>query len=124
MSDPTSEALGPFVIIQAAVAVAIGLGIAASWFRGEKSKGRSTSDGVQVYMDGPLVKAIEILQGMYRVLGEMREENKDTVAEFRQRHEAELNLLREIAQTAKVGQDRAVDADEGARRRRRDHSDT
>jgi hypothetical protein len=121
MSDPSTEGLGPFVIIQAAVAVAIGLGIAASWFRGEKSKGRSASGGVQVYMDGPLVKAIDILQGMYRVLGEMRAENKETVAEFRNRHEAELELLRDIAAAAKVGGERAVDADEGARRRRRDH---
>jgi len=121
MSDPTSEAFGPFVIIQAAVAVAIGLGIAASWFRGEKLKGRSASGGVQVYMDGPLVKAIDILQGMYRVLGDMRTENKETVAEFRQRHEAELDLLRDISGTLKIGGERAVDADEGARRRRRDH---
>ena len=120
MADP-SESLnfGPFVIVQAAVAAAIGLGIAASWLRGEKSKGRASSspNGVSLFFDGPFVKALDILQGMYREFCEMRAENKETVAEFRERHEKELDLLREIAEAARISGKRDSNAE--ARRRRK-----
>ena len=128
---------GPFSIVQAAVAAAIGLGVAYSWFRGEKGKGRTgkfvEGGGVQMFFGGPLEKALGFLEGLYRVMGEMRTENKETVAEFRTRHEEELNLLREISEAARDKEsitllrniaDAAViggqrDADTAAQRRRK-----
>lgn len=75
------------------------------WWRGLRKKlsPETVRDGgVQYFFDGPLKIALDKLEGAYRVLGEMRRENEQTVAEFRQRHENELEILRELRESSNV----------------------
>lgn len=99
MSDLGIPDLGPFKIVQGAVAIVIVGSALIAWLKGSRKRGAGdTHDhgGVQFYFDGPLKDALDGIKGIYRHLAEMRGENERTVAEFRERHERELELLRDI----------------------------
>lgn len=103
MADPSSaiEGLGAFPIIQIAVAAVIAVSALMAILRGaKKSKPDDRERAVSMmYFDGPLVRALDRLDGIYRLSGEMRDDWKNTVVEFRGRHDDELALLREISET-------------------------
>jgi hypothetical protein len=96
----TDGSYGPFVIIQLGVVVMMAIGGAYSLWNGRKtSRSRSsidTGNGVQLFFDGPLNKALGSLEGIYRVLSEMRADNTRAEIEAARRIEAELELLRDI----------------------------
>lgn len=90
---------GPFVLVQATVSVVIVLGALFAYQRGRgsaKTDEAKSPDALQIFMQRPLVDGADALKGMYRALQEMRHDNDQTVAEFRQRHEMELTLLRDM----------------------------
>jgi len=101
MSDSATQIpnLGPFVLLQAAIAVVIVGGAVVAWLRGEKKQKPGPlepSGGVSLFFDGPLNEALNTLQGIYRKLDEIRDEQGEAIKEFRQRHERETEILRDI----------------------------
>ncbi len=102
MSEPSVvEALGAFPIIQVAVAGAIAIGAVLAWYRGERAKSDNTGGlppGATWFFDGPIVKALESLQGCYRVLTEIRTDNQRHADEERRRDEEMTDILRELLQ--------------------------
>lgn len=57
---------------------------------------KQQSDGVEWFFDGPLVKALETLQGIYRETVRMREDNQRFATENNQKLDQQIELLREI----------------------------
>lgn len=99
MTTPTVPDLGPFVLVQAGVFIATVGSAFVLWWRGMRKKfppDNMHEASAQYFFDGPLKVALYRLEGAYRTLGEMRRENEATVAEFRGRHETELNILRAL----------------------------
>ncbi len=94
------EALGSFPIIQVAVAGAIAVGAVLAWYRGERSKTDATSSGLPPgtswYFDGPVVRALETLQGCYRVLNEIRTDAQRHADDERHRDEEMTEILRKL----------------------------
>lgn len=75
--QPEASQFGPFVIIQLAVAAVIGVGAMVALWRGSKSRATgSDGGGVQLFFDGPLNKALGSLEGIYRMLIEIRNDNE------------------------------------------------
>jgi len=103
MATPVVPDLGPFVLVQAGIFIVTVGGGLVFWWRGLRKKFQTeyTRDAsAQYFFDGPLKIALDRLEGAYRVLGEMRHENETTVVEFRGRHEAELDILRELRESS------------------------
>lgn len=92
------DGLGAFPIIQIAVAGAIAAGAVLAWYRGERSKPDpgGLPPGASWFFDGPIIKALETLQGIYRVLGEMRADNARFAHEHNEKLDQQIDLLRQI----------------------------
>lgn len=72
MADPV-DSLGAFPIIQIAVAGVIAIGGAIMVWRGTASRTRPTAgSGVEWYLDGPVGRIIDLLNGIYRETKELR----------------------------------------------------
>lgn len=102
MSDASSiPNFGP--IFQAVLALIMGGVAIAVWLHGLSRREHNTPEavGAQLYFDGPLKLAVDCLRGVYRTVNEMRGENRDTIQEFRQRHEAQLEILRDMREYLK-----------------------
>ncbi len=101
MSESASQIpnLGPFVLLQAMIGVVIVGGAVIAWLRGERKQKRGDiepSGGVSLFFDGPLNAALNTLQGIYRVIVEIRSDQNEAIKEFRLRHERETEILRDI----------------------------
>lgn len=98
MADPI-ESLGPFPIIQIAVGAAIAIGIAVTVWRavaGRPKLQETAGPGVQWFLDGPIGKIIDLLQGIYRELRQTREDNQRYANERNGRFDEAIELLREV----------------------------
>jgi len=102
MSDPSVvDGLASLPIIQAAVIIASTVAGVMLWLRGEKrtrEQNGGLPPGASWFFDGPIVKALESLQGCYRILGEIRADNQRFAEEERRRQEEMTEILREILQ--------------------------
>lgn len=99
------HSLDQFPVVQAAVAITI-LGTAMIvWFRGERgSKDHlEPSGGISLFFDGPLKATLDTLQGIYRRLGEMKNDNADAARELRRDLEKEHTMLRDILEYVRSG---------------------
>lgn len=107
MSEQTIvDALGAFPIIQIAVAGAIAVGAVLAWYRGERRKDPTAGGlppGASWFFDGPIVKALESLQGCYRTLQEIRQDNQRHADEQRRREEEQSELIRELLKLRRGG---------------------
>lgn len=100
MADPVIPDLASLPILQWGITI-VTIGTAfAVWWRGTMRQLNGSSDpkrsGTLFFFDGPLNAALHSLEGLYRIFNEMKGENERTVAEFRERHERELEILRGI----------------------------
>lgn len=105
MSEPSLvDGLVGLPIVQAAVIIASAVAGVLLWLRGEKNKTNSTAEsgglppGSTWFFDGPIIKALETLQGCYRVLSEIRTDNQRHADEERRRDEEMTDILRELLQ--------------------------
>lgn len=105
MSEPSLvDGLVGLPIVQAAVIIASAVAGVLLWLRGEKNKTNSTAEsgalppGSTWFFDGPIIKALETLQGCYRVLTEIRTDNQRHADEERRRDEEMTDILRELLQ--------------------------
>jgi len=91
--------LGPFLIVQLAVAGAIAVGTVFGIWKGlsGKSKTEATAGpGVQWFLDGPIGRALDILAGIYREIKQMREDNQRFANERNLKMDETNGLLRDI----------------------------
>ena len=91
--------VGPLVIVQLALFIAIVGTAIVTWMRGDKKKGNNqpeSSGGVSLFFDGPLNAALNTLQGIYRVLDEIKDDNRRFHDKMDERHERETEILRDI----------------------------
>lgn len=97
--------LGPFALLQAAVAVVMVGGAVIAWLRGSnnRTEEKPNTSGVHLYMDGPLQAALSSIkgicdgvQGIYRVMGEIRTDMDRVADDAGRREEAKLDILRDI----------------------------
>lgn len=96
MADPGDGQAG-FTLLQGAVAFGAFLGGALAAFLGAKAKGRrSSGDGVEWFYDGPIAKALETLQGIYRVLVQSREDQQRFANENNKKLDDQTDILRDI----------------------------
>lgn len=97
MAGPV-ESLGDFPIIQIAVAAAIAIGAAVAVWRGASGKpknGHDFDNGVQWFFDGPIGKALDLLQAIYRVLTEIRVDQQRFADENNRKLDEQAKLLRD-----------------------------
>lgn len=96
MADPV-DGLGAFPIIQAAVAGVITIGGAIAAWRGLVSKTRHrTGEGVEWFFDGPIAKALDTLQSIYRETVEGRKEQQKFADERNKKMDDQTEILRDI----------------------------
>lgn len=103
MADPNSavEALGNFPIVQIAIVAVIAFGAVFGWRYGERQPTNNNGNngnggGVNVYFDGPLVKALGTLEGILRMMKEVRTDLEKADTRREKQLDEELEILREI----------------------------
>src|SRR5579864_212444 len=98
MSESASQFpnLGPFILLQAAVGIVIVGGAIIAWMRGERrtTDAPAASGGITMFFDGPIKVILETLAGIYRRLGEIKDEAADAHKELQHRDERRAELLR------------------------------
>jgi hypothetical protein len=97
--------VGPFKLVQAALAFVIIGGALIAWMRGSNNRSaeKQPQPAVQLYMDGPLQAALgsikgicDAVSGIYRIMGEIRADMDRNAADDARRKEAELDILRDL----------------------------
>ena len=95
MADPV-ESLGAFPIIQLAVAAVVGIGGAIAVWKALTVKPRRTAgEGVEWFLDGPIAKALDRLEGIYRELRQMREDENRHAHEANEKLDELIDLTRD-----------------------------
>jgi len=103
MAEPNNviEGLGSFPIIQAVIGAIIAFGAAYGWKYGERKARSSPPNDTQIYLDGPFANMISHLEGIYRLMLEVRND-LSKADERRERNRAdEVQILRTIADGVK-----------------------
>ena len=102
------NALHSFPILQFAVAALVAVVGVLGWMRGERDRKREREQpdllglpAVQMFFDGPLIKALDLLQGIYRLLVELRADLARFANERNEKMDEQTQLLREIAELLK-----------------------
>lgn len=110
MSEPSLvDGLVGLPLVQAAVIIASAVAGILLWLRGEKNKTNATAEsgglppGSTWFFDGPIIKALETLQGCYRVLTEIRTDNQRHADDARRRDEENIELMRELLKLRRRG---------------------
>lgn len=100
MFEASLDKLGQFPILQFFGGLLILMGVAFAIMRGERDKNRGTPNPepqeARWFFDGPLLKALEALQNIYRELKELRSDN-EKIERLRTDHHREfLDVMRDL----------------------------
>jgi hypothetical protein len=87
---------GGLTLLQGAVAIGTILGAALAGFLSAKGKARLSGENVEWFFDGPVVKALDILQGIYRENAEGRREQREAADETNKRLDKQIDILNDI----------------------------
>jgi hypothetical protein len=98
MFEQSLDKLGQWPILQFFGGIMILAGVAYMIFRGERDKAQPPHERseVRLFFDGPLLKALELLEGIYRVLREIRAENKEAARDAEAQHKEMMSELRRV----------------------------
>ena len=93
------NALHSFPLLQFAVCALVAIVGVFGWMKGERDRKPAPGFGlpaVQMFFDGPLIKALDLLQGIYRLMVELRAEIGKFADERNRKMDEQTQLLREI----------------------------
>lgn len=100
MLETGIDKLGQFPILQFFGGLVIVCGVVYAIFRGERDKTRTPTPAEfpeqRLYFDGPIAKGLSLLEGAYRELKEIRNDNERWAAEAKERDREQIELLRQI----------------------------
>ena len=102
MADPVNNP-ETLTFLQYALGVGTAIGAALAAFIGVRAKTRRRDDppatagaGVQWFLDGPIGKALDLLDGIYREIKQQREDHQRYANENNRKHDEQTALLRDL----------------------------
>lgn len=91
--------LGPFLLVQGAVAFVVIGGAILAWLRGSKrapAPNPAESQEQRWFFDGPVARALEYLKDILNTLQETRHDNDKAARDLRDRHDEHMEAIREL----------------------------